>query len=365
LDQLLQRPTVALDPLPLRRIFSGRRVLVTGAGGSIGSELSRQLADLGCDELQLLDYSELNLLEIYDALRGRAKVRDVFCDIRDRRRVDQWLGELKPDYVFHAAALKHVHLVERHPVEGVMTNVVGASNVAEAARRNGAKGFTFISSDKAVAPVSVMGATKRLGEAYVATLEMERRAGIGGMESVAVRFGNVLRSTGSVVPLFERQIAAGGPLTITHPDVERYFMTVEEAVALTLHAGVHAARAPAHRHTPVFLLEMGEPIRILDLAHRMIRAAGKRPNIDIEIKTTGLREGEKITEGLVDQDEVVTPAGVTGLFEVRPKRSQGAFGAREALALEQACRALTPEMVRMRVFDALDRVAPRGAADAV
>ena len=285
-------------------IEPGRRVLVTGAGGSIGSELCRQIAASGCAQLTLVDASEYNLFHIdreiaqtYPALPRQ----EVLCDVRDAARVARVFGEQRPDIVFHAAALKHVTLVENHPCEGVRTNVLGTRNVATAAKACGAAHLALISTDKAVAPTSVMGAAKRVAEAVA------RQYGGGDEMRVSiVRFGNVLGSAGSVVPIFQSQIAAGGPITLTHAEVERYFMTIPEAVQLVLRA-VALSRIASEPDAGVLTLEMGEPVKIIDLARRMIELQGLVPERDIAIEITGLRPGEKLTETLVDVNEIARP----------------------------------------------------------
>lgn len=305
LEELLSRPPVRLDPEPVRALVSGRRVLVTGAGGSIGSELCRQIAASGCAQLTMVDTSEYNLFhidrEIADSHPGLLR-REVLCDVRDAARVERVFAEMKPDIIFHAAALKHVTLVENHPCEGVRTNVLGTRNVARAAKACGAAHLALISTDKAVAPTSVMGAAKRVAEAVA------RQFGGGGdMRVSIVRFGNVLGSAGSVVPIFQQQIARGGPVTLTDAAVERYFMTIPEAVQLVLRAVALSMIATDADEAGVLTLEMGEPVKIIDLAKRMIELQGMVPGRDIEIKITGLRPGEKLTETLLDVNEVARP----------------------------------------------------------
>lgn len=311
LEELLSRPPVRLDPEPVRALVSGRRVLVTGAGGSIGSELCRQIAASGCAQLTMVDTSEYNLFHIDREIAESYPLlprREVLCDVRDTARVTRVFAEQKPDIVFHAAALKHVTLVENHPCEGVRTNVRGTRNVAAAAKACGAAHLALISTDKAVAPTSVMGAAKRVAEAVA------RQYGGGGEMRVSiVRFGNVLGSAGSVVPIFQQQIARGGPVTLTDAAVERYFMTIPEAVQLVLRA-VALSMIASEPEAGVLTLEMGEPVKIIDLATRMIELQGLVPGRDIEIKITGLRPGEKLTETLVDVNEV-TRAKAPGIME--------------------------------------------------
>lgn len=312
LEELLSRPPVRLDPEPIRALVWGRRVLVTGAGGSIGSELCRQIAASGCAHLTMVDASEYNLFHIDREIAERHPLlprREILCDVRDAARVERVFAELKPDIVFHAAALKHVTLVENHPCEGVRTNVLGTRNVAVAAKACGAAHLALISTDKAVAPTSIMGAAKRVAEAVV-----RQYGGGGDMRVSIVRFGNVLGSAGSVVPIFQSQIARGGPITLTDANVERYFMTIPEAVQLVLRAVALSMIASDGDEDGVLTLEMGEPVKIIDLAKRMIELQGLVPGRDIEIKITGLRPGEKLTETLVDVNEVAR-AKAPGIME--------------------------------------------------
>ena len=300
LQELLTRPPVQLEFEPGRILVAGRRVLITGAGGSIGSEISRQIAACGCSHLTLLDNSEAALFRISREIEEywpAISRSDVLCDIRDDYRLKEVFEDEMPDLVFHAAALKHVPLVEAHPCEGVRTNVFGALNVAEAARNIGTTHMAFISTDKAVNPSSVMGATKRLAEVLI-----RQAGGKGNTRFSIVRFGNVLGSAGSVATVFQQQIERGGPVTVTHEDMERYFMTIPEAVQLVLRA-VAMSAARSKPEPGVLTLEMGEPVKIVDLAHRMIELQGLVPDKDIEIRIIGLRPGEKITEELVDVNE--------------------------------------------------------------
>ncbi len=301
---LLGRPQTLLDREGMRGLIGGRRVMITGAGGTIGGELARQVAGFGPAHLSLLDNAELNLYEIDMALAERwpgISRKPILADVRDRSRVDMILGEEHPNLVFHAAAFKHVPMVETNPNEGVMTNVVGTRNVADACRAAGIEAMVLISTDKAVNPTSVMGATKHIAEAYCQALG---RAVLNdaGSRFITVRFGNVLGSTGSVVPLFKRQIESGGPVTVTHPEMSRYFMTVREAVELVLQASVLGVE-PSREGGEIYVLDMGEPIRIQDLARKMIRLAGLHPDSDIKIVFTGVRLGEKLREALFHSGE--------------------------------------------------------------
>ncbi len=352
LEELLSRAPVRLDPAPVRALVSGRRVLVTGAGGSIGSELCRQIAASGAAHLTMVDASEANLFlidrEIAEAWPALPR-REALCDVRDADRVSRLLAAEQPDIVFHAAALKHVPMVENHPCEGVRTNVLGTRNVALAAKAAGASHFALISTDKAVAPSSVMGATKRVAEAIA------RQFGGGGQMRVGVvRFGNVLGSAGSVVPVFRHQIARGGPVTLTDANVERYFMTIPEAVSLVLRAVAQSA-ADAEPPAGVLTLEMGEPVKIIDLARRMIELQGLVPGKDIEIRITGLRPGEKLTEALVDVNETAAPKSA-GVVEATPVAPPPRIDEATLADLEAAALAGDEFGVRAQLFALVERL---------
>lgn len=345
IEDLLNRAPVALDREAMARLVAGRRVLVTGAGGTIGGELARQIAGFGPESLTLVEVSEYALYEIDLAIReshpGLSR-RAVLADIRDRERISRVIAEAKPELVFHAAALKHVPLVEDNPLEGILTNAVGTRNVADAARAAEAAVVVLISTDKAVNPSSVMGAAKRLAEMYFQALDARRAAEGRGTRFVTVRFGNVLGSTGSVVPLFRRQIERGGPVTVTHPDMQRYFMTVAEAVSLVLQASAlaHEDRLPEPaRAGGIVVLDMGKPVRIVELARQMVRLAGLRPDIDIPIRFTGLRPGEKLEEELFHGREPHVPAGRPGLLVAAPRTAELALVARALDGLAQSGRA--------------------------
>ena len=250
---------------------------------------------------------------------------------------EQW----RPELVFHAAALKHVPMVEANPLEGLLTNVAGTRHVADAARGVGARAMVLISTDKAVNPTSVMGASKRLAEMYCQALDIAARASGRGMRCITVRFGNVLGSTGSVVPLFQRQLERGGPLTVTHPDMQRYFMTVREAVGLVLQASVIGAgdvALPSGEEGGIFVLDMGKPVKIVDLARQMIRLAGLTPDRDVEIRFTGLRPGEKLHEELFHGKEPPVPTGFSGLLMASPRTADPAIVGRAIDEIAAACR---------------------------
>jgi len=319
-EDLLGRPQVPLDRQAVDEMVRGKRVLVTGAGGTIGSELTRQIAALDPAHLALLDSSEFHLYEIDQELgsdRPGVSRKPILGDVRDATRIEAVFAEEQPEIVFHAAALKHVPMVEANPLEGILTNALGSRVVANACAKAGVRCMVQISTDKAVNPTNVMGATKRVAESYIQAMDQEA----GATRFVAVRFGNVLGSTGSVVPLFEKQLRRGGPLTVTHPDMTRYFMTVREAVELVLQAATTALSDAAKTRGKIFVLDMGEPVRILDLATRMIRMAGFEPDKDVHIEFTGLRPGEKLYEELLHDGEEVIDGTVTGMTLAAPRTS--------------------------------------------
>ena len=305
IEDLLGRPPVRFEHGPIETALRGRRILVTGAGGSIGSELARQIATCRPATLVLLDRYEHTLYYLERELRERCPdvpVVPCIADVTDRLRMASIIGAHTPEVILHAAAHKHVPLMEQHPGEAVRNNVGGTRTVAELAQEHGVERFVLISTDKAIRPSSVMGCSKRVAELTLQAMQPRGRT-----RFITVRFGNVLGSEGSVVPLFWRQIARGGPVTITHPDVVRYFMLIPEAVRLVLHAGVLG------RGGEIFFLDMGEPVRVLDLAIDMIRLAGFRPYEDIDIRFTGLRPGEKVAEELWSATEHLAPASHPGL----------------------------------------------------
>lgn len=312
LSDLLNRKPVNLVTPELQRFLAGKVILVTGAGGSIGSEICRQAMKFCPDRLVLLDRAENALFEIDRELNHRwigAEIEPVLADICDERRIAEVFERWRPQVIFHAAAHKHVPMMESNPGESIKNNFFGTRVLADAAGEVGAQAFVMISTDKAVHPTSVMGATKRLAELYVQSLNGDRKSGTGadvrprarrGTEStrfVAVRFGNVLGSSGSVVPIFQRQIDAGGPVTVTHPEMRRYFMTIPEASQLVMQAGAIGQGGE------IFVLDMGRPIRILDLALELIWRRGLQPGDDIRIEFTGIRPGEKLVEDLAFENE--------------------------------------------------------------
>lgn len=353
LEELLARPPVQLDDAPLRALVSGRRVLVTGAGGSIGSEVCRQVAGLGCAHLALLDNAEFSLFSIDQEIGHRwpeLSRAEYLHDVRNAALLTSCFAAEKPDIVFHAAALKHVPMMERHPCESVLTNVVGTWNVAEAANAAGVQHMVFISTDKAVDPPNVMGATKRLAEGVIRA----QQTGAGHTRFSVVRFGNVLGSAGSVVPTFRAQIERGGPVTLTHAEIERYFMTIPEAVQLVLHATAHSAQQP-DGPLGVFVLDMGKPVKIIDLARQLIGLYGKVPDKDIAIQITGLRPGEKLFEELVDSSEVSEAAGPS-LMRVTDRIAGARMTEATVRALEQAARSGDNAAARALVFDVVAKV---------
>jgi O-antigen biosynthesis protein WbqV len=344
IEDLLNRPQVPLDREGMARLIQGRRVIVTGAGGTIGSELARQVAALGPERLILVDNGEyaLWLIDLELAERHPHVPREsLLSDIRNESRIRGVFEQWRPELVFHAAALKHVPMVEANPLEGLLTNVAGTRHVADAARSVGALAMVLISTDKAVNPTSVMGASKRLAEMYCQALDISARSSGNGMRCITVRFGNVLGSTGSVVPLFQRQLERGGPLTVTHPDMQRYFMTVREAVGLVLQAsvvGTGDAALPSGEEGGIFVLDMGKPVKIVDLARQMIRLAGLTPERDVEIRFTGLRPGEKLHEELFHGKEPPVPTAYPGLLMAAPRTADPAIVGRAIDEIAAACR---------------------------
>jgi len=341
IEDLLGRPQTMLDRASMKTLVHGKRVLVTGAGGTIGSELARQIAKFDPAHIILVDNSEYMLYEIDLELREThpdVECRAVLADVRDRVHVNQLLAAEMPELVFHAAALKHVPVVESFPDEGVLTNAVGTRIVADACRANDVQTMVQISTDKAVNPSSLMGATKRIAETYCQALDITERDRPAGTRFVTVRFGNVLGSTGSVVPLFQRQLANGGPLTVTHPDMKRFFMTVHEAVELVLEASVLGSREHGGEGK-IYVLDMGEPVRILDLARQMILLAGLEPDRDIRIEITGPRAGEKLYEEILHDSEPPQETEYSGILLAAPRVADGALLARGLDELETLARA--------------------------
>ena len=297
IEDLLGRDPVHLDQTMIEKQLRGKKILVTGAGGSIGSEICRQVAKFKPKEIVILGHGENSIYQLNMELVGKYSqhftITPIIADVQDRKRIFEVMDKYKPDVVYHAAAHKHVPLMELNPREAVKNNILGTRNVAEAASHARVKAFVMVSTDKAVNPPNIMGATKRLCEMIVQ--DMATRSEY--TKFVAVRFGNVLGSRGSVIPLFKKQIAEGGPITVTHPDIVRYFMTIPEAAQLVIQAGALA------RGGEIFVLDMGQPVKIVDLAKNLIRLSGYDEG-DIEIKFTGLRPGEKMYEELLNEGEV-------------------------------------------------------------
>ena len=323
MEDLLRRPQQVLDQKAIRTLVRDRRVLVTGAGGTIGSELVRQLIALEPQSICLLDNSEFALyqvdIEISELAPHLTRI-SVLADVKNYPHLERIFKEQQPDLVLHAAALKHVPLAEDNPVETILTNVMGTRNVARACQEVNTMAMILISTDKAVNPTSIMGATKRIAESYCQALNVRsRKSGRTNLDTrfVVVRFGNVLGSTGSVVPLFQRQLARGGPITVTHRDATRYFMTTHEAVQLILQAFSLPENADAPER--IFILDMGDPVKIQDLARQMILMTGLQPEKDIKITYTGLRPGEKIHEDLFHQDETLVETAVPGVKQAAPR----------------------------------------------
>lgn len=304
IKDLLGRDPVCLDTEAIKAYIQGKRILVTGGGGSIGSELCRQMARFKPKELVILDIYENNVYDLQNELirkynghdsEGDLKMSVVIASVRDARRIDRIIQEKRPDVIFHAAAHKHVPLMESNPSEAIKNNILGTYNVVKAADKHKVEKFVMISTDKAVNPTNVMGATKRFCEMIVQSFSK-----VSDTEYVAVRFGNVLGSNGSVIPLFKRQIAEGGPVTVTHEDIIRYFMTIPEAAQLVLQAATMA------KGGEIFVLDMGRPVKIMDLARDLIKLSGLDPDKDIKIAITGLRPGEKLYEELLLDEEGLT-----------------------------------------------------------
>jgi FlaA1/EpsC-like NDP-sugar epimerase len=322
-EDLLLRSSEKIDYARLEALIKNKAVIVTGGGGSIGAEICDRVVILGASRLLVIENSEPALYAVTEALAARETnvvIEGRIADIRDRERVMRLMSEFKPDIVFHAAALKHVPILERDWSEGVKTNIFGSVNVADAALAAGAEAMVMISTDKAIEPVSMLGLTKRFAEMYCQALDrhlVTQSDGKPRMRLISVRFGNVLASNGSVVPKFKAQIEAGGPVTVTHPDMVRYFMTIREACDLVLTAATHALTA-VRPDVSVYVLNMSQPVKIVDLAERMIRLSGLEPGIDIEVVFTGMRPGERLNEILFASEEPTVEIGVAGILAAKP-----------------------------------------------
>ena len=366
-EDLLLRPSEKIDYARLEAMVKNKAVIVTGGGGSIGSEICHRVATFGAARLLVVENSEPALYAITEALAAlecTASVDGRIADIRDRERLLRLMKEFKPDLVFHAAALKHVPILERDWSEAVKTNIFGSINVADAALAAGAEAMVMISTDKAIEPVSMLGLTKRFAEMYCQALDHNltpQPEGKRRMRLISVRFGNVLASNGSVVPKFKAQIEAGGPVTVTHPDMVRYFMTIREACDLVITAATHALAAECP-NVSVYVLNMGQPVKIVELAERMIRLSGLQPGHDIEIVFTGMRPGERLNEILFATEEPAVDVGVAGIMAARPKEPsmqvlRGWIG-----ALEQAIDHDEPAAIKAVLEDAVPEFGANAAS---
>jgi FlaA1/EpsC-like NDP-sugar epimerase len=308
-EDILLRSLVKIDIAPLKELLAGKKVMITGGGGSIGSEITMQVARLGAGEVIIVENSEPALYHILERLElAGLKGQGILCDIREISRLKEVFAKVKPHLIYHAAALKHVPYLEEAPVEALKTNTFGTMNVVDCAKEFKAEAFVLISTDKATRPTSVLGATKRLAELYVQMMDKESVK----QRFIAVRFGNVLGTSGSVVPRFAKQIAEGGPVTVTHKDMVRYFMTVKEATSLVLTSSSHALKDKT-RNAAIYVLNMGQPVQIYALAERMIRMAGFTPHHDILIEETGVRPGERLNEELFHPEESDVDIGIAGI----------------------------------------------------
>ena len=310
IEDLLGRDAIKLDNKNINSLIKDNTVLVTGGGGSIGSELCRQIIKYNPERLIILDIYENNLYDIELELKSnypKAKIEAIVGSVRDKNRLEYVFSEYKPQLVFHAAAHKHVPLMENNPLEAIKNNIFGTYNVVNCADKYNVERFVLISTDKAVNPTNIMGASKRVCEMIV-----QAKNKISKTEYVAVRFGNVLGSNGSVIPLFKKQISAGGPVTVTHKEITRFFMTIPEAVGLILQAVTYA------KGGEIFVLDMGEPVKIYDLAVSLIKLSGLEPEVDIPIQITGLRPGEKLYEELLMAEEGLTATKHDKIFVSEP-----------------------------------------------
>jgi len=319
-EDLLLRDSVKIDYHRLEQFIRGKSIIVTGGGGSIGAEICDRVITFGATRLLVVEHSEVALHTVVETLAAKgahAQIEGRIADVRDRERVARVFADFAPDIVFHAAALKHVPMLERDWGEGIKTNVFGSINVADAAVAAGAAAMVMISTDKAIEPVSVLGATKRFAEMYCQALDADFARRGRAMRLIAVRFGNVLASNGSVVPKFKAQIEAGGPVTVTHRDMLRYFMTIREACDLVVTAASHALGAE-RADMSVYVLNMGQPVRIMELAERMIRLSGLEPGRDVRIDIIGVRPGERLSEILFARNEPIAKIGIEGIVAAKP-----------------------------------------------
>lgn len=351
LEDLVGRQEVRLDPDMIGRLLCGKRILVTGAGGSIGSELVRQISRFQPQVVGLLDFSEINLFQVEQEFRLRLRTlptESFLTDIRDRDALREVLRRFKPNILFHAAAYKHVPMQESHPREAVLNNVLGTRNLVELAIESEVERFVLVSTDKAVRPTNVMGATKRVAELFVESMN-----GRQVTRFVAVRFGNVFGSSGSVIPLFQQQIASGGPVTVTHPEVTRYFMSIPEAAQLILQAGAMGEGGE------IFILDMGEPIRIADMARDLIRLHGLEPEKDIAIEFTGLRPGEKLYEELITSGEGIVSTNHDKIMVLRGRTLDVASLLAEIERLLVIARKGKADAIRKKLLDIVPEYRPQ------
>ena len=358
LQDLLGRPPVRLDSVDIARIVNGETVLVTGAGGSIGSEICRQIAKFGPSRLVMLEQAENPLFQLERELRigvDNVRLEPIIADVFDRDRVHEIMDRFKPRFVLHAAAHKHVPLMEQNPSEAIKNNIIGTMNVIEAAQAAGVDVAVLISTDKAVNPTSVMGATKRVSEMLVQSL-----APSSSTRLCAVRFGNVLGSNGSVIPIFQGQIKAGGPVTVTHPEMQRYFMTIPEATQLVLQAATYAQGGE------IFVLDMGEPVKIVDVARDLIRLSGLEPGRDVEIVFSGIRPGEKLFEELATDQESTDRTKHDRIFRSKidpPDARSIRVAARRLLTVAET--PMEPAQTRRTLFEVLEVLEQRGTLEEI
>jgi O-antigen biosynthesis protein WbqV len=363
-EDLLLRPIENIDYTLLESLAKDKAIIVTGGGGSIGLEICERVLKFGAAKLLVIENSEPALCAAMERLGGRdtnAIVEGRIANVRDRNRILQVINEFEPDIVFHAAALKHVPLLERDWSEGVKTNIFGSINVADAALAAGADAMVMVSTDKAIEPLSMLGLTKRFAEMYCQALDRELASEPPGklrMRLISVRFGNVLASNGSVVPKFKAQIAAGGPVTVTHPDMVRYFMTIREACDLVITAAAHAL-SPVRQDVSVYVLNMGQPIKIVDLAERMIRLSGLEPGLDIEIAFIGTRPGERLNEILFASEESTIDIGIAGIMAAKPNEPPMRTLRKWIEALEQATAKDDRATIRVVLKDAVPEFGSR------
>jgi O-antigen biosynthesis protein WbqV len=363
-EDLLLRPSEKIDYARLEALVKNKAIIVTGGGGSIGSEICERIVTFGAARLLVIENSEPALYAILETLLAQnteAVIEGRIADIRDRDRIMRLMNEFKPDIVFHAAALKHVPILERDWSEGVKTNIFGSVNVADAALASGASAMVMISTDKAIEPVSMLGLTKRFAEMYCQALDHDLASEMDGrprMRLISVRFGNVLASNGSVVPKFKAQIEAGGPVTVTHPEMVRYFMTIREACDLVVTAATHAL-SPVRSDVSIYVLNMGQPIKIVDLAERMIRLSGLQPGHDIEIAFTGIRPGERLNEILFASEEPTIDIGLAGIMAAKPNEPPMRALRKWIEALEQATAKDDRAAIRVVLKDAVPEFGSR------